>query len=500
MNGKTRWLGLILCLQPGVAIAQDATRVNAPAGALQGFAAGDAVAFEGIPYAAPPVGADRWRAPQPAARWSGVRIADHYGADCAQAPFPQDAAPIRTQPAENCLYLNVWTPRGPATGRKRPVMVWIHGGGFVNGGSSPAIYSGERFARNGVVFVSFNYRLGRFGFFAHPALAAEGGGGNFGFMDQIAALKWVQANIAAFGGDPNNVTLIGESAGGMSVNVAMTAPGARGLFAKAIIESGAGRDGALPMRPLAVAAQAGQAFLPGRTAAALRALLADQVVAGLSMTTMMSPTFSGPMIDGKTIWRTPFASYLAGDYARVPLIVGANSADGIPFVTDKAAIFASYGKLADEARVLYDSGGAVSGLQLGIATWADRNMIEPARAIARVASATQPVYLYRFGYVTPALRTEVAGAPHASEIPYAFDTVDVRRQPPFAASDRPIATAMHRYWVSFATTGRPVGDTAWPRYDAAKGLVQAIDAGHIGQAADPLQPRLDLNERASDGG
>lgn len=485
---------------PAVAVAQSGPLAHAPAGDFRGTASSDVAAFKGIPYAAPPIGPYRWRAPQAADRSAGIHGADHYGPDCAQAIFPGDAAPIVTTPSEDCLYLNVWKPAAAKAGTKLPVMVWVHGGGFVNGGSSPAVYSGEKFARDGIVFVSFNYRLGRFGFFAHPALAAEGGGGNFGFMDQMAALRWVQRNIAAFGGDPRNVTLFGESAGGISVHVLMTAPDARGLFAKAIIESGAGRDGALQMRTLPAAEQAGEAFANAKSAAELRALTTSQVVAGLNMATMSSPTYSGPLIDGKTILRTPFDSYRAGDYARVPLVVGTNTADWVPSATDKSAIFALYGPLADKARAIYDPTGAVSGADLANTTWADRNMVEPARAIARIASRTQSVYLYRFGYVTPALRATTDGAPHASEIPYVFDTVDARQQPPFDPADAAVADIMHRYWVNFAKMGAPGGANmpAWPRYRESGDVVQAIDGAGARQIPDPIKDRLDLSEQASD--
>src|SRR6516225_7634296 len=234
------FLSLSTCL----VFSQDtALQVTIESGKLRGSSTDGVVSFKGIPFAAPPVGQLRWRAPQPVAPWSGVREATSFQSDCMQVPFPSDAAPLGTKPAEDCLYLNVWKPDA-ATTDKLPVMVWIYGGGFVNGGSSPAVYDGSQFAKKGVVFVSFNYRLGRFGFFAHPALTrenADGLLGNYGFLDQIAALQWVQKNILAFGGDPGNVTIFGESAGGFSVHMLMGSPLAQGLFHKAIIESGGGR-------------------------------------------------------------------------------------------------------------------------------------------------------------------------------------------------------------------------------------------------------------------
>ncbi|HZF46518.1 MAG TPA: carboxylesterase family protein, partial [Sphingomonadaceae bacterium] len=217
--------------------AQQSSQVSIETGALAGSLADGVESWKGIPFAAPPVGALRWRAPQQPAPWPGVRQASDYGNDCMQVPFPSDAAPLGTPPAEDCLYANVWKPAG--AGGNLPVIVWIYGGGFVNGGASPPTYAGANLARQGVVFVSFNYRVGRFGTFAHPALtrANEDDGllGNYGFLDQIAALRWVQRNVAAFGGDPRNVTIVGESAGGMSVHTLVTSPMARGLFAKAVV-------------------------------------------------------------------------------------------------------------------------------------------------------------------------------------------------------------------------------------------------------------------------
>ena len=389
---------------PGAALAKAAPAaptVTVAQGTLVGAVEGTVASFKGIPYAAPPVGDLRWRAPQPAAAWSAPRDATQYGHDCAQAPFPPDAAPIRTQPAEDCLYLNVWKPAGAAANARLPVMVWVHGGGFVNGGTSPAVYSGAAFARDGIVLVSLNYRLGRFGFFAHPALKAEGLGGNFGFLDQIAALKWVQANVAAFGGDPANVTVFGESAGGMSMHMLLQSPLARGLFARAIIESGGGRDGTMLMPTMARAAKMGAAFAPGVDAAGLRALPEEKVTGNLSMMTMDQPGYSGPMVDGQTVLGAANDGAAAGIYAPVPVLIGANSADGFPRVTDKAAIFASYGADADKARALYDPQGTATGLVVGTMTSADRMFIEPARAVARRLASRPPGYLYRFAYAHP---------------------------------------------------------------------------------------------------
>ena len=233
-------LGLFAC-----SAANTPGEVEVTGGKIKGTVTEQLVTYKGIPFAAPPVGDLRWRPPQPITPWAGVRETTDYGNDCMQLPFPSDAAPLGKIPAEDCLYANVWAPKD-ADG-STPVLIWIYGGGFVNGGASPAVYDGGEFAKNGVIFVSFNYRLGRFGFFAHPALTAEAKAsgdmlGNYAYMDQIAALKWVNQNIAAFGGDVNNVTIMGESAGGGSVHAMMQAKQVRGLFNRAIIMSGGGRS------------------------------------------------------------------------------------------------------------------------------------------------------------------------------------------------------------------------------------------------------------------
>jgi para-nitrobenzyl esterase len=243
-------LSLLLFI-PTVGAGQTATpTVRIASGEVRGEASGNLMIFKGIPFAAPPVASLRWRPPQPVQAWKGVRSAMEFGNECMQFPSSGNAAPLRAHLSEDCLYLNVWAPAHPAN-KSLPVMVWIHGGGFVNGGSSPVVFDGSHFADRGVVFVSINYRLGRFGFFAFPALKHEGGMmGNYAFMDQIAALKWVKNNIAAFGGNPNHVTIFGESAGGMSVNFLLTSPLARGLFQQAMVESGGGRNTILPPTPL----------------------------------------------------------------------------------------------------------------------------------------------------------------------------------------------------------------------------------------------------------
>src|SRR6187399_1410644 len=424
-------------------VAQTTTATTAPvktdAGPVTGVIAGDVAAYKGIPFAAPPVGDLRWKAPQPVKPWTAVLAADHYAADCMQKPFGGDAAPLGTPPAEDCLYLNVWTPAARSAA-KLPVMVWIYGGGFVNGGSSPAVYDGSQFAKHGIVFVSFNYRLGRFGFFAHPALSAEGKGGplgNYGFMDAIAAMKWVKNNVAAFGGDPANVTAFGESAGGMMMHMLLTSPAAKGLVHKAIIESGGGRNGIFPARKVqedtpngpTSAESVGIAFaksvgIEGNDAAALAALRkvpADQVIAGLNLASMGAPAAAtyagGPMIDGQIMVETAEDAYRAGHNAKVPLIVGANSLDiGFSFAKNMDEVMAKFGADKDKALAAYDPDKSGDLRSVGYKVAMDAMMVEPARFLAKTFAAQGlPAYLYRFSYVADSLRAQTPGAPHATE-------------------------------------------------------------------------------------
>jgi para-nitrobenzyl esterase len=430
-----------------------------------------------------------------------------------QLPFPSDAAPLGTTPAEDCLVLNVWAPQS-RSGHALPVMVWIHGGGFVNGGSSPAVYDGSQFARGGVVFVSFNYRLGRFGFFAHPALTRENPNGllgNYGYMDQIAALQWVQKNIAAFGGDAHNVTSFGESAGGMSVHVLLNSQLARGLFQKAIIESGGGRKdlgGRLheaangkPSSEDAGVAFAKSKGIDGDDAAALeklRALPAETIVDGLNMASMMTPTYSGPMIDGKLVVDDPQSAYLAGTQPHIPVIVGANDMDiGFPQGKTFDELFAPFGKDAAAARKAYQPDSTEDFLTVAVRMAADRMMIEPARFVAESLSRTgQSVWEYRFSYVANSMRKEWPGAPHASEIPFVFDTVRARYRCALTPADEKMAQTLIAYWIQFAKTGNPnrFGLPEWPKYSSRRDILMNFTNDGPAAQADPWKERLDLTQ------
>ena len=513
-------LAMVLpALLPAAPAGTSSPVVRIATGRVRGVERGGLTIFKGIPYAAPPVGQLRWQAPQPVKPWTGVRSATEFGHDCMQLPFPGDAAPLRTTPSEDCLYVNVWAPAKHA--RNLPVMVWIYGGGFVNGGSSPAVYSGANFARDGIVFVSFNYRLGRFGFFAFPALLKQGGlVGNYAFMDQIAALKWVRQNISAFGGNPHEVTIFGESAGGMSVNLLMTSPLARGLFERAMVESGGGRDNLLGPPPLdhpgphgqRSAVQDGVAFaqamgIKGTDAAALEALRklpAEKIVNNINMASMgaQRDIYSGPMVDGKIMVHTPEAVYKASGEAKVPVVVGANSLD-IGFSTAKTmdAVFKPFGAREAEARKVFDPADHETVQAAGYRVAAARMMLEPARFVAReLAASGQPAYEYRFSYVATAVRQKFPGAPHSSEIPYVFDTIRESMWSGFGkgitSADLAAARDMHAYWVNFVKTGDPNGSglPRWSRITReGNELMDFTEHGPKGET-DPAKAQLDLVE------
>ncbi len=495
-----------------IAAASFSDLVAIDSGRLQGALQDDVLSFKGIPFAAPPVGDLRWRPPQAAATWSGVRPALDYGHDCMQKPFGGDSAPLGTAPAEDCLVLNVWRSAQASAG-KLPVMVWIYGGGNVNGGSSPSVYDGSAFARKGIVFVSFNYRVGRFGFFAHPALTAEnpaGPLGNYAYMDQIAALRWVKRNIAAFGGDVRNVTVIGESAGGASVHMLMASPMARGLFAKAIVESGGGRSLLGPEPDLKAAEAMGINFAhamgiegDGSDAlAALRGLPADKIVNGLDLVALFNPAqkknFAGPMIDGEIVVEPPERAYLAGHVAKVPMIVGANSADfGYSMAKTVDEALAPYGAALDAAKLAYDPGSSGDARAVGSRVMMDQMMVEPARFVARaLSSGGQATYEYRFSYVADSMRGEwKTGAPHASEISYVFDTVAAKYGAKLTPEDAAVALSANGYWANFAKTGNPngAGLPHWPAYSTTKDvLLDFTAAGQPVAGADPWKARLDL--------
>jgi para-nitrobenzyl esterase len=513
--------------------AQAPATVKVDGGDVQGVVADGVESFKGIPFAAPPMGEFRWRPPQPVVPWTGVRQAAEFGADCMQGRFgppPAPGAPAPRVPSEDCLFLNVWRPAG-GTARRLPVMVWIYGGGFVGGSGASPFTSGTHFAKQGVVLVSLNYRVGRFGFFAFPALSRERPGepkGNYAYMDQIAALQWVKRNIAAFGGDPGNVTIFGFSAGGVSVHSLLASPMARGLFHKAIAESGGSRDSVLTARPLREdnvdpnyplsAETIGATFaksmgIEGTDPAALaslRALSAEQVLRGAQAPAgpPMPQVETTPVLDGRLITETAETAYKARRQPRVPLLLGSNSADTAGNrikATTKEQFFARFGQWSAQAKAAYDPDGTADLAAMVARANDDFGQAEPARFAANAFAANgSPVYLYRFGYVQAAMREQMRnGAPHGGEIGYVFGTIAARPGTTLTAEDLAVSRMAQAYWVNFARTGDPNGSglPAWPRHDPKTDVIFDFRPdGTAGAGPDSRKARLDVTQLATDSG
>ncbi len=470
-------------------------------GRLIGQTVDDVTAFKNIPFAAPPVGPLRWRPPGPAPIWSNVRDASAVGSICVQAPSNGDPGVGPLPMDEDCLTLNVWRPATMATAL--PVMVWIHGGGYNNGSGTPALYDGTNLARRGVVLVTINYRLGRLGFFDHPSLAAERTldepAGNYGVMDQIAALQWVRDNIAAFGGDPNQVTIFGESAGGVAVTQLMVAPQARGLFQKAIVQSGLGRQRSAllaedrPGRPsaqsLGVAFSRAAGLGPYPTAEALRALPAEALLAPM-------PAFytDNLIVDGKVVPEDVVEAFQGGRQAPVPLMLGTNSAE---FWWIRPSDAGAYGRTDDamtdgEYDALVSAYGGSAGYDAHVVS--DLIFNEPARRLTRLHAATgAPTYHYRFDVVPDSNPEPSGGATHASERPYVFDNQHTVGRP-MGDRDAWAAATMADYWAAFAKTGDPNGGArpVWPTVEGGQ-LLEFTNDGPVANAV-PFADRLDVIE------
>jgi para-nitrobenzyl esterase len=467
--------------------------------------------FLGVPYAAAPVGDLRWRAPRPPGRWTEAFEAIEFAAACPQAPSREIPAEAMS---EDCLTLNVWSPaRSP--GDRLPVMVWIHGGGFNKGAARMPVYNGENLARNGVVVVTFNYRLGFLGFFGHPQLTEEAKAGNeptanFALLDQLAVLNWVKRNIEAFGGDPANVTLFGESAGAISTLALMTSPLARGLFHKAIIQSGGGRWVAPTLTSRAGKFPA--AYDYGEKAARAFGLKPEDALTGLrskswreirdTLGAIPELADQTPFLDGQLLIDQIEPVFSRGEQARVPIIVGANSYEGVllrgSFHVTADEVLRAVEPQLDDLSELYPPQPIMTPDFLADHIWGDANFVEPARMIARAASrAGLPVYHYGFDFQPPLLRL-IGGTPHGLEVAYAFG--NIRRVVPF-----PFAQLMHPhnyevsrlmgfYWTNFAKTGDPNGGGSldWPRF--AEGNEETLVFGNDGLTVerDYLKERLDL--------
>jgi para-nitrobenzyl esterase len=495
-----RLLRIALCLLGGCA-SSAATRVRVEGGLVQGASHGGVEVYRGIPYAAPPVGDLRWQPPQPVQPWQDTRPATTFQPICAQAgdPWPPGAPPEPMN--EDCLYLNIWAPDQRTA--PLPVMVWIHGGGWTNGSGSTPLYWGDALARRGVVVVTFNYRVGALGFLAHPDLVREsvaGAVGNYGLLDQIAALQWVHANIAAFGGDPSRVTIFGQSAGSMSANLLTVSPPARGLFHRVIGQSGGvfippeiAPGGNEFLRAGALAQ--GERYAKAAGAASIAELRKLPVAAILGAQHDFGFHF---ILDGQVLPAQPYAAYAAGHQADVPMLLGYNAGDGLNFISGvsiTAASFAAdiekaFGKLPSPLLAQYPAttdpearisrGNLERDLRFGYDMWTWFRL--------QASAGHAPVFAYLFDHAPPypaGSATADWGAGHGMEMRYVFDHLD---QVPWAwsANDRQLSETIVGYWTNFAKTGDPngAGLPPWPAYRSGSERVQVLSE-HIHADAVP---------------
>lgn len=503
-------------LATAVVAAQNQITVTESQGALSGKMDAHGVrSFKGIPYAEPPVGDKRWTAPAASAPWKGVRDAREFGNDCVQPPYPADSIYADDVPkqSEDCLFLNVWTP---PHAHKAPVIVWIFGGGLVRGRTSEPIYEGTRFAERGVVFVTINYRLGALGWFALPELSAEsprGVSGNYGLLDQIEALKWVKKNIAAFGGDAGNVTIMGESAGGLSVAYLMASPVARGLFQKAIAESlGIQSASELKQRNhgLPSAEENGTAFEKALGAADLKALRAIDA----RTITEHAGFRGGPNVDGWVLPHQVVDVFDSREEAQVPVLMGFNRNEIYPGLIGflphnlpdsssnyQAEIQKRYGDLAPEFLRLYPGrdikASMMAALRDAVFGWSAERIVRDE------SQAGEPSYLYFFDHGYPAAEALGFHAFHGSELPFVFGDVGndgvlpANWPKPVGAKETAVSDAMMAYWTSFARTGVPKapGQPDWPAYAPNKSYMDFVETP---EASTDLMPGMfELNEEVT---
>jgi len=496
---------LSACASTPTSSSTDAPIVRAATGPVEGVREGDLAVFKGIPYAQAPVGQNRWRPPVPVAPWTEVRASTDFGPACIQptpriqSVYSQDIGAT----SEDCLSLNVWSPD---TSARAPVIVWIHGGALVSGSSKEPLYDGTAWVEKGVVVVSINYRLGVLGYFAHPGLSAESpthASGNYGVMDQVAALQWVRDNIASFGGDPDNVTVAGESAGGLSILYLLTAPSARGLFDKAIAQSAY----LISMPALNESAHGAPSAESGGTAvaaalhapdvAALRALPAQTLTDGAALAGFAPRG----VIDGVVLRDQMLDVFARGEQAPVPVLAGFNSGEIrslrvlAPAAPASAAEYERivrerYGDLADEFLRLYPASSMDDSILRATGEafygWTAERLVRSQAAVG------QPSFLYMFDHGYPTADAAGLHAFHASELPYLFGTME-RTPPnwpaiPEGAAETRISDAMIDYWTSFARTGRPQSThgPAWPAFPATGGSTLVFrDAPEVERALNP---------------
>jgi para-nitrobenzyl esterase len=467
--------------------AQEPPMIAVTGGRIQGSSVSRGAVFKGIPFAAPPVGGLRWREPGAVKPWTGLRDATKFGSRCMQ-----NGAGV----SEDCLYLNVWTPEWPPKSPK-PVMLWIHGGGNFAGASSDAIFDGESLARRGVVLVSANYRLGVFGFFAHPELTAESthhASGNYGLLDQVAALKWVHDNIARFGGDRRNVTIFGESAGSLDINVLLTSPLTKGLFARLIGESGP----VVAPPPLAEGEKKGLSVAAKLKAVSLKALRA-MPAEDLQKATSQGLSFLGPLLgvvaDGWVLPKPPFQVFEAGQEHRVDLLLGTNAREltrpFFPVEGLNQGIATQFGPLTSRALGVY---GIKDGQEpqpdpvygSAMAQWATDSQFRCGTVAQLIwhSRAGNTAYQFQFSRVPPG--REAVGAAHGSELPYVFGTLAIAGRaanaPKYDSVDETLSDQMQGYWTNFAKSGNPSGESlpGWPKFDpSARAYIDLSANGRV---------------------
>ena len=505
LNALAFAIGSVCGLFPTPVVAQDDVLVEVETGRLAGVRQGTVAVFKGVPYATPPVGPLRWQPPQRAADWRRVRSARRFGPVARQRVV--GGAGFVT--SEDCLYLNIWTPAG--ADESLPVMVFIHGGGFATGSGSEAMYDGTELAKHGVVIVTLNYRLDVMGFLAHPLLSAESprmSSGNYGLLDQIAALEWIQRNIEQFGGDPGRVTIFGESSGGRSVSVLMTSPLAEGLFHRAVAQSGA-LDGL--ETPLVTAEAQGEQLVvavgctdrpdPLRC---LRARTFEELIVGGSADV-------GPIVDGWVVPEDPRRVYASGRQHDVPMIVGGNADEGtfsmlgrrIPIRTVEeytAFVRGLLGSGADDALSYYSVTFDQDVFQALNRFGTDREVARHVRQQARwMVGTNRKIYAYLFSRVSPQHQWTGLGATHTAELPYLFGNLQfAARQGDLRTlelADRRLSQTMMRYWAQFAASGDPNGDglPPWPVYGSTEELLRLDD--EVVPGPWPRAEALDLLDR-----
>ena len=488
-------------------VAAESLTVKTEQGKVRGKTINDGKvkAFLGLPYAAAPVGDLRWRAPQPAATWKGERDATKYGAHCAQNQVFSDMVFQDGESSEDCLFLNVYAPANATSQSKLPVMFWIHGGGFAGGASSEPRHNGDFLPLRGVVLVTINYRLGVFGFLATEELAREANGasGNYGLLDMVAALQWVKSNIKNFGGNPDNVTIFGESAGSAAVSTLMASPIAKGLFHRAIGESGGALgEGLLDYQPASARAKADGEWVAKTGAKNLKELRAMPTAAILEAAKSRGMVGFGPDIDGRLLVEPVRETYAAGRQAHVPLVAGWNRDEGDFFVMGgmtaekfKAMATGMFKDRSEEFLKLYpsetDEQATRSAIDFGsdqfiaFGTW---KWLEAHRKTGQ-----SPVYRYHFELAAPPSKFHPGSfAFHSDDIEYVFGTLDTRPGAVWREEDRKLSDEIMDYWTNFAKKGDPngAGLPEWPQYGQGDALIH-LDST-ITSGPDTLRPRYEF--------